>query len=154
MNEYHKFIQDTYNWARYKGICRTKTEFAKIVGVCPSTISASSQERYSGKNTAKKIRAWLDSKPFVGKPGNDETPIIQCDSEQRPVYYSEALVKELMAKKEFDWDVYRAEVAGRVLSNIAASCFNYITAKEIRELDVRNAISLADELIKQLRDGQ
>ena len=154
MNEYHKFIQDTYNWARYMGICRTKSEFAKIVGVCPSTISASSQERYSGKNTARKVKAWLDSKPFVGKPGNDETPIIQCDSEQRPVYYSEALVKEMMAKKEFDWKAFRAEASARILAGIADSKTNYATREEERSLTVRIARSLADELIKQLRDGQ
>ena len=146
MNEYHKFIQDTYNWARYKGICRTKSEFAKIVGVCPSTISASSQERYSGKNTAKKIRAWLDSKPFVGKPGNDETPIVQCDSEQRPVYYSEALVKEMMAKKEFDWEAFRAEAA----KDIYCACV-------IGKVDmsgksrIKHAVNVADVLIKELR---
>ena len=150
MNEYHKFIQDTYNWARYKGICRTKSEFAKIVGVCPSTISASSQERYSGKNTARKIKAWLDSKPFVGKPGNDETPITNELLEQRPVYYSEALVKEMMAKKEFDWDAFRAEAAKCIIGPLAAHMWDKWSNKQI----AHDAILLTDELIKQLRNGQ
>ena len=141
MNEYHKFIQETYNWARYKGLCRTKAEFASLVGVCQSTISASSQERYSGKNTAKKIRAWL--KQFENE--YDEIPqgapqIINEKAEMIPV---------------FDWNVYRAEVAGRVLAGLADghnACYA-ISDKE-RAWAVNNAISLADELIKQLKDHE
>ena len=151
MNEYHKFIQDTYNWARYMGICRTKSEFAKIVGVCPSTISASSQERYSGKNTARKIKAWLDSKPFVCKPGNDETSITNELLEQRPVYYSEDLVKEMMAKKEFDWKAFRAKASARILSGLVSNEMNYAITDP--EWLAKNAIALADELIKQLKHG-
>ena len=141
MNEYHKFIQDTYNWARYKGLCRTKSEFAKIVGVCPSTISASSQERYSGKNTAKKIRAWL--KQFEN----------ECDDIPQGV-------QRIITEKEkmipvFYWNVYRAEVAGRVLAGIANgrnAC--YAISDKDRVWAVNNAISLADELIEQLKSHE
>ena len=141
MNEYHKFIQDTYNWARYMGICRTKSEFAKIVGVCPSTISASSQERYSGKNTAKKIRAWL--KQFENE--YDDIPhgapkIITEKAEMIPV---------------FDWDVFRAEASARILAGIVSrrkSC--YAMYEKDCQIAADDAIALADELIKQLKNHE
>ena len=142
MNEYHKFIQDTYNWARYKGICRTKSEFAKIVGVCPSTISASSQERYSGKNTAKKIKAWLK----------------QFENEVEAGEFPRGRLQIITGKPEmitvFDWGVYRAEVAGRVLAGIVSgrkSC--YAMYEKDCQIATADALALADELIKQLRNG-
>ena len=135
MNEYHKFIQDTYNWARYKGLCRTKAEFAKIVGVCQSTISASSQERYSGKNTAKKIKAWLEQ--FENRH-DDATQATHENPSFVPV---------------FDWGVFRAEASVRILAGLADghnAC--YAISDKDRAWAVTNAIALADELIKQLRD--
>jgi len=149
MNEYHKFIQDTYNWARYMGICRTKSEFAKIVGVCPSTISASSQERYSGKNTAKKIRAWLKQYESDRDAISKAIPIVNEIHEEHPIHYSDALVKEMMSKKEFDWNVYRAEVAGRVLAGFASKIGHQMS--DYAEQSCKYAVALTDELIKQLK---
>ena len=132
MNEYHKFIQDTYNWARYMGICRTKSEFAKIVGVCPSTISASSQERYSGKNTAKKIKAWLK----------------QYESDNNAAILGEPIEHDV----PFDWSVFRAETSARVLAGFAMNA-RYIGVMSPEPM-VRHAIEVADELIKLLKNHE
>ena len=149
MNEYHKFIQDTYNWARYKGICRTKSEFAKLVGVCQSTISASSQQRYSGKNTAKKVKAWLKQYESDRDAISKAIPIVNEIHEEHPVCYSEALVKEMMSKKEFDWNVFRAEASARILAGLVSNEMNYAITDP--EWLAKNAIVLAGELIKQLK---
>jgi len=142
MTEYHKFIQEAYNWARYKGICRTKIEFAGIIGVNPSTISATNQRRYSGKSTAKKVKAWLEQYKNMFDDIPQEVPHI-------------ITAKEMMIPK-FDWDVFRAEASVRILSGLV---MNEVTNAFNRngfhpEPLVKNAIDIADELIKQLKDHE
>lgn len=125
--DYRKYIEDSYNWARYKGLCKTKTEFARLVGVCPSTVSAANQKRYTGKNTARRIEAWR--KTIEG-----------------PEY-------ERIHDSEFNWVSFRREAAkvfaSRLIGMGRDDGYKYSPAEV-----VGYAIVYADELVKQLRNEQ
>ena len=130
--DYKQYIEDSYNWARYNGFCKTKLEFAKILGVHPATLSTK-DNRYSGRNTAMKIEIWRKS-----------------------------VTQEIASKTkdEFDWDVYRREVAMRMLPITSQWKLTKQSKKDSipvfigipMEASVKIAIKYANELIKQLKE--
>ena len=88
---YKQYIEDSYNWARYNGFCKTKLEFAKILGVHPATLSTK-DNRYSGRNTAMKIEVWRKS-------------VEQTITSEK--------------EEQFDWQKYRREVAKDMMISLA-----------------------------------
>ena len=128
--EYGKYVRDTFNWARMKGICKTKGEFAELVGVHRATLSAVENGKSSGKSTVKRIEKWMNER--------NDIPTVQ-----------------VIGKLRFDdtyWETFRAEVSGRILAGIVDgrnAC--YAVSDKERTWAVSNALSLTDELIKQLR---
>jgi len=130
--DYKQYIEDSYNWARYNGFCKTKLEFAKILGVHPATLSTK-DNRYSGRNTAMKIEVWRKS-----------------------------VTQEIASKTkdEFDWNAYQREVAMRMLPITSQWKLTKQSDKDSipvsigipMEASVKIAIEYADELIKQLKE--
>ena len=84
---YKQYIEDSCNWAIYNRFCKTKYEFAKIIGVHPATLYTKSN-RCSGKNTARKIDAWRKS-------------VMQTITSEK--------------EEQFDWEEYRRDVAAKML---------------------------------------
>ena len=143
--DYKRIVEDSYNRARVYGMCKTKGEFAKLIGVHKSTLSAVESGKSSGKVAAKKAREWLDqyeAERMALMNTND------LDFFEKAAY--ESLVKEMMGKKEFDWDAFRAEAAKCIIAPLAVHMWDKWSNKQI----AHDAILLADELIKQLRDGE
>lgn len=57
-------------------------------------------------------------------------------------------------KPEVDWDAFRREAAKDILTGIATNISLYVREKNRCAAAVKDALALADELIKQLRDGK
>ena len=122
---YKQYIEDSYNWARHNGFCKTKLEFAKILGVHPATLSMK-DNRYSGRNTAMKIEVWRKS--------------------------VEQTITSEKEEKEFDWEAYRMEVSKVILTSIVTKPELYARDKDRCAAAAKDAIVMADELIKQLKE--
>jgi len=129
--EYGNYVRDTFNWARLKGICKTKGEFAELVGVHRATLSAVENGKSSGKSTVKRIEKWMNE------------------------HRTDIPTAQIIGKLRFDdtyWETFRAEVSGRILAGLVHghnSCYS-ISDKD-RKLAVYDALSLTDELIEQLK---
>ena len=57
-------------------------------------------------------------------------------------------------KPTVDWDAFRRETAKNILAGIATNISLYVREKNRCAAAVNDALALADELIKQLRDGK
>ena len=130
---YKQYIEDSYNWARYNGFCKTKLEFAKILGVHPAALSTK-DNRYSGRNTAMKIEVWRKS-------------------------VEQTVTSEKI--EDFNWEEYRREVAMRMLPVTSqwkltkqSNNETYVSIGIPMTASVKIAIEYADELIKQLKEKQ
>ena len=124
--DYRKYIEDSFNWAKYKGFCKTKAEFAKIIGVNQCSVSSTKNSKYSGRNTAMKIASWRESVEgkFAPRIGEQTTDI--------------------------DWKAYHREAAKVILASLVVSENGiYPDPEEVAGL----AIVYADELVKQLKNG-
>lgn len=145
-----KFIEDSYNRARVYGMCKTKGEFAQLIGVHKSTLSAVGSGKSSGKVAAKKASEWLDQYEAERKALlNTSFPVLNELTFAEKAGY-EAIVKEMVEKKEFDWDAFRAEAAKCIIGPVAVHMWDRCST----EMIAKEAISIANELIKQLRDGK
>ena len=136
MNQYQQFIKDTLNWARSNDIVKTQYEFARLVGLDAGTISSVLRERYSGKAAARIVEKWRET---VDK---DFEPVIE-------------LYNQAKKKTTTYWENFRRETAQRVIPSV----FEMILRTQFENTDgaimasASIAVALADELIKQLRDG-
>lgn len=64
-------------------------------------------------------------------------------------------VQMLLQKEEennIDWDAFRAEAAKNILAGIATNISLYVREKNRCAAAVKDALALADELIKQLKE--
>lgn len=66
------------------------------------------------------------------------------------IYYEHALIIE----DAVDWNAFRREAAKDILAGIATNIQIYLNEKDKCKAAARDAIALADELIKQLKDGK
>jgi len=145
-----KVIEDSYNLARLYGMCKTKGEFAQLIGVHKSTLSSVESGKSSGKVAAKKAQEWRDQYESERRAlMNTAFPVLNELTFAEKAGY-EAIVKEMMGEKEFDWKAFRAETAKCIIGPLAVhmrrDCSNQNIAHE--------AVLLADELIKELRYGE
>lgn len=135
MNKYQQFIKDTLNWARSNDIVKTQYEFARLVGLDAGTISSVLRERYSGKAAARIVEKWRES---VDK---DFEPVIEPYNQARK-------------KTTTYWENFRRETARHMLPTaIAITDRSELDIEEMVKNSAPLAVALADELIKQLRDG-
>ena len=130
MNQYQQFIKDTLNWARSNDIVKTQYEFARLVGLDAGTISSVLRERYSGKAAARIVEKWRES---VDK---DFEPVIEPYNQARK-------------KTTTYWENFRRETAQRMLPVVYEQWTGTLGKPDI----ARVAVALADELVKQLKDG-
>ena len=68
----------------------------------------------------------------------------------RRIYYENSLI----IKEAVDWEAFRREAAKNILAGIATNIQIYLNEKDKCKAAARDAIALADELIKQLKDGK
>lgn len=66
------------------------------------------------------------------------------------VYREDALI----IKEAVDWDAFRREAAKDILAGLATRIEIYIGKKDKCKVATLDAIALADELVKQLKDGR
>jgi transcriptional regulator with XRE-family HTH domain len=133
MNEYQKYVEEAYNWAIKNRLAHNKSDFAELVGVDKTTISQIIKGRMSGKATAKKIKLWMDA-----GPSTDHTLKLTNT-------FEEGYNKAVRDMDSFNWLAFRREAAKDIL---VALC---TTMPINMEEDVRQAINIADELIRQLK---
>lgn len=133
MNEYQKYIEEVYNWALKSRRAYNWADFAKLVGVNKTTLSLIINGKKSGKTTAKRIKHWMDTSSSTGLAPELANAI------------EEGYNKALRDMDSFNWLAFRREAAKDIL---VALC---TTMPINMEQDVRHAINIADELIKQLK---
>lgn len=66
------------------------------------------------------------------------------------IYFEDALI----IKEAVDWDAFRREAAKDILAGIATNIQIYINEQDRCKVAVHDAIALADELVKQLKNGK
>lgn len=68
----------------------------------------------------------------------------------RRIYYEYSLT----IKEDVDWEAFRREAAKDILAGIATRIEIYLKEKDKCKAAAHDAIALADELVKQLKDGR
>lgn len=66
------------------------------------------------------------------------------------IYREDALI----IKEAVDWEAFRREAAKDILAGLTTRMELYIGKKDKCKVAVLDAITLADELVKQLKDGE
>lgn len=61
---------------------------------------------------------------------------------------------QVVLLEDVDWDAFRREAAKDILAGIATNIQIYINEQDRCKVAVHDAIALADELVKQLKDGK
>ena len=100
-----QFVKETFEWALRNRIVKTQKEFAKKVGISPTSMSTYmsgvQKGHMSGKCSAKKVRAWLESN-FKGEMG------INVED------YKKGFVDAMRRDDAVNWAQFRAEAALRI----------------------------------------
>lgn len=66
------------------------------------------------------------------------------------IYFEDSLI----IKEAVDWEAFRREAAKDILAGIATRIEIYINEKDRCKAAAHDAIALADELVRQLKDGR
>lgn len=61
---------------------------------------------------------------------------------------------QVVLLEDVDWDAFRREAAKDILAGIATNIQIYINEQDRCKVAVHDAIALADELVKQLKNGR
>lgn len=81
--------------------------------------------------------------------------LVLCRKEDGTFTYASPLDMEIVEDVQFDkWETFRREAAKDILAGIATNIQIYLNEKDKCKAAARDAIALADELIKQLKDGR
>lgn len=151
MTEYQQYIEDVFEWARRNKIVKAKYEFADMVKMDRASLSAILNGRFTGKNSAKKVRIWAES---VGYPGAAMPDTSAEPYKQKQLTRADALlISEAM--HQWDWEKFRRETAKSVLAGFT-SAFRQVqgmTMEDYAKQVAKYSVMFADELVKQLKDG-
>lgn len=81
MNEKQKRIEEIYGLARLKGLCKTKKEFAELVGLNASSISSAlnGREGYLSDKMLRTIETWAKYNGVL-----DDGPALKSQEPARP----------------------------------------------------------------------
>ncbi len=83
-----------------------------------------------------------------------EKQYVATEAEEGEVGKRVYLEDSLIIKEAVDWEAFRREAAKEILAGIATRIEIYIGKKDKCKVAARDAIALADELVKQLKDGK
>lgn len=81
--------------------------------------------------------------------------LVLCKKEDGTFTYASPLDMEIVKDVQSDnWDAFRREAAKDILAGISTNIQIYLNEKDKCKAAAHDAIALADELVRQLKDGK